>query len=75
MKLLELLRSREMELSTYPIAKGEEEYRVKREILSSIKNRSRWAALEMLHERGPLPKMENSNPKKNKENNQIETAK
>ena len=38
--------SPEIELSTYRIAEGEEEYRVKREILSNIRNGSSGTALE-----------------------------
>lgn len=44
----------EIELSAYPIAQGEEEYRVKREILSHIKSTSSGTSLDPAAECAPL---------------------
>ena len=52
MKLLRLLWQTEIELSPYRIAEGQEEYRVKREILASIKRGNGGTALEPTGERG-----------------------
>ena len=52
MKLLWFFLEKEFELSPYRIAEGEEEYRVKREILASIRNESGGTALEPTVGRG-----------------------
>ena len=54
MKLLRFFQAKEIELSPYRIAKGEEEYRVKREILSTIQKGSNGTALVPMDERGTL---------------------
>jgi hypothetical protein len=54
MNLFRLLFSKEIELSPYRIAEGEEEYRIKREILSNMKSGSSGTALEPTVERGLL---------------------
>ena len=54
MKLLRFFQAKEIELSPYRIAKGEEEYRVKREILSTIQKGSNGTALVAIDERGTL---------------------
>ena len=54
MKLLRIFQAKEIELSPYRIAKGEEEYRVKREILSTIQKGSNGTALVAIDERGSL---------------------
>ena len=54
MKLLQFFQAKEIELSPYRIAKGEEEYRVKREILSTIQKGSNGTALVAIDERGTL---------------------
>ena len=51
MNLLRLLWRKEIELSPFRLAEGEEEYRVKREILSNIKRGSGGTALEPTGER------------------------
>jgi hypothetical protein len=43
-KLFEFLAPSALEFAPYPIAKGEEEGRVKRAILSNINKRCKWAA-------------------------------
>jgi hypothetical protein len=52
---------KEIELSPYPIVEGEEEYRVKREILSNMKTGRSETALTELEERGSLRNRERRN--------------
>jgi hypothetical protein len=60
MNLLRLLWQKEISLSPYRVAEGQEEYRVKREILANIKRGSGDTALEPTVERGS-PSLENRN--------------
>ena len=61
MKILRFFLREQIELSPYRITEGEEEYRVKREILSTIHKGSNETALEPTGERGPLPEGRISN--------------
>lgn len=62
MKLLHLLLpTNKFDLSTYRIAEGKEEYRVKREILSNLRNICGGAALDPTGERGSLRNGNNEN--------------
>jgi hypothetical protein len=59
--LLHLLTALTFDLSLYPIAEGVEEYRVKRKILSNIKQDGGRAAFALMDECGPLRPKNNSN--------------
>lgn len=51
---LQFITGLSVKLSPYPIAEGEEEYRVKREILSNMKSRDSRTALACNSGRGSL---------------------
>jgi len=52
--LMQLITGLSFNLTLYPIAEGEEEYRVKREILSNIRDRDSRTALASKGGRGSL---------------------